>query len=72
MGPFRTDYSIANDVEWFARLKDAGMRSAVVDAAVINKRMHDSNLSHFQADDMNAEILSTLRDSIRRQRAGGG
>ena len=31
VGPFRTDYSIANDVEWFARLKDAGMRSAVVE-----------------------------------------
>jgi glycosyltransferase involved in cell wall biosynthesis len=71
VGPFRTDMTVANDVEWFARLKDAGLRSAVADDAVINKRMHDTNLSHFEAKDMNREILGALRDSVARRRAQG-
>ena len=47
------------------------MRFAVADEAVINKRMHDSNLSHFEAGDMNRELLATMRASIARQRAAG-
>jgi hypothetical protein len=31
--------------------------------------MHDSNLSLFQAETMNAEIVDLLRESIRRKRA---
>jgi glycosyltransferase involved in cell wall biosynthesis len=68
VGPFRTDYEIASDVDWFARLKDGGFRFEVVPEALVHKRMHDSNLSHFQARTMNGEILALLRESIRRQR----
>jgi glycosyltransferase involved in cell wall biosynthesis len=71
VGPFRTDMSIANDVEWFARVKDAGLQRAVVDDVVIHKRLHDSNLSHFEATDINRELLSVLRDSVARRRATG-
>lgn len=70
IGPFRTEYGIASDVDWFARLEDAGLHHAVVPEALIHKRVHDSNLSHFQAESMNAEILTLLRDSIARKRAG--
>lgn len=69
VGPFRTEYEIASDVDWFARLKDAGMRGAVVPEALIHKRIHDANLSHFQAGSMNAELVDLLRASIHRQRA---
>lgn len=69
IGGFRTEYEISSDVDWFARLKDAGMRSAVVPEALIHKRVHDSNLSHFQARAMNAELVNLLRASIHRQRA---
>jgi glycosyltransferase involved in cell wall biosynthesis len=68
IGPFRTEYEIASDVDWFARLKDADLRHEVVPEAVVHKRLHDSNLSHFQADSMNAEIVELLRESIRRKR----
>jgi glycosyltransferase involved in cell wall biosynthesis len=71
IGPFRTDYAIASDVDWFARLKDAGLRYEVVPEALIHKRMHDSNLSLFRAETMNGEIVDLLRTSIRRQRGAG-
>jgi GT2 family glycosyltransferase len=69
VGPFRTRYEIASDIDWFARLKDSGLRSRIVPGALIHKRMHDSNLSHFQAENMNAEIVALLRRSIARQRS---
>ena len=69
IGPFRTDFSIANDVDWFARLKDSELRGTVVPDALIHKRVHDANLSLFEAQDMNREILGLLRESIARQRS---
>lgn len=68
IGSFQTEYEIASDVDWFARLKDAGMRGEVVPEALIHKRIHDSNLTHFQARSMNAEMIDLLRASVRRQR----
>jgi len=69
IGGFRTEYEIASDVDWFARCKDAGLRSAVIDEALIHKRIHDANLTHFAAASMNAEMIDLLRASIHRRRA---
>ncbi len=71
VGPFRTEYVIASDVDWFARLNDAGLQRAIADGALIHKRLHDSNLSHFQAETMNDEFLTLLRRSIARRRGEG-
>lgn len=72
IGPFRTEYEIAADIDFFKRLRDSGLRCAVVPEALIHKRMHDSNLSHFQAQTMNAEIIDLLRESVHRRRAARG
>ena len=71
VGPFRTEYLIASDVDWFVRLNDAGLERAVADGALIHKRLHDSNLSHFQAETMNDEFMTLLRRSIARKRSQG-
>ena len=68
VGAFRTQYVIASDVDWFVRLQDAGLKRAVADGAVIHKRLHDSNLSHFQAETMNDEFLQLMRRSVARKR----
>lgn len=68
VGPFLTDYQIASDVDWFKRAIDAGLRYEVVPEALIHKRIHDSNLTHFQARSMNAELVGLLRASIQRRR----
>lgn len=69
-GPFHTEYAIASDIDWFKRLLDVGLRRGVVPEALIHKRIHDSNLTHFRAQTMNAEMIDLLRASVRRQRAG--
>ncbi len=68
IGTFATEYGIASDVEWFARLKDSGLEGAVLQEAMVRKRVHDSNASYFAARDFNQELLRLLRDSVARQR----
>jgi len=67
-GPFRTDLEIASDIDWFARLKDAGVHGEPAPGALTHKRLHDRNLSHFSAQNMNTEIVGLLRESVQRQR----
>jgi glycosyltransferase involved in cell wall biosynthesis len=69
IGVFPTDYEIANDIEWFARLKDSPLRCGVVPDVMVRKRVHDSNLSLVAARNLNSELLRLLRQSVRRQRA---
>jgi glycosyltransferase involved in cell wall biosynthesis len=68
IGLFRTDYNIASDIDWFARLKDAGLRTGVAEGALTYKRVHDSNLAYFEAADLSTEVLRLLRASVARQR----
>ena len=68
IGTFPTDYEIANDIEWFARLKDAGLRRGVVRRVLICKRVHDANVSYNAPAAYSGELLRLLRDSLARQR----
>jgi glycosyltransferase involved in cell wall biosynthesis len=70
VGLFDTSYDIAIDVDWFARVKDAGIQLGVVQAVVIEKRVHDTNLSLSDVRHNNQELLRVLRDSVARQRSG--
>jgi glycosyltransferase involved in cell wall biosynthesis len=69
IGLFPTDYVIANDIDWFARLKDSGLAGAVLDEPMVMKRVHDTNLSYFAPRNRNSELLRLLRDSVARQRS---
>jgi glycosyltransferase involved in cell wall biosynthesis len=68
VGPFRTDYTIANDIDWFARAKDLPLTLAVVPEALVQKRVHDANLSYTAAGRLQEELLDRLRDSVARRR----
>lgn len=72
VGPFGTEWTIASDIDWFARLKDLGCPLVVLPRVVIHKRVHASNLSYTTARGraVRDEVMRLLRDSIRRQRAG--
>ena len=71
IGVFGTDWTIASDIDWFARAKDAGLRFAPVPHVVLHKRVHDRNLSYgaAQTSVVNDEILRLLHRSIQRQRS---
>lgn len=73
LGAFGEQWKIASDVDWFARLLDSGIPLALLDEVVLEKRVHDSNLSYTTArtPTVRREILAALRDSIRRKRRLG-
>jgi glycosyltransferase involved in cell wall biosynthesis len=70
VGWFDASFEIANDIDWFARLKDRGVSVAIVEDVVIYKRVHARNLSYSatRSPTINREMIRSLRDSIHRQR----
>jgi glycosyltransferase involved in cell wall biosynthesis len=67
VGRWSQGYTVAADIDWFARAKDVIGPPAVIDEVVILKRFHDSNVSLFRARSLNSEILTLLRESVSRQ-----
>jgi len=70
LGLFDTSLTIASDIDWFAKLKDSGLKVGVINKTLIEKRVHESNLSYTTAkgSKLDEELLLTLRRSILRQR----
>lgn len=69
VGTFDPALSTAEDVDWFARVKDAAIATAVVPEVLLQKRVHDANLS-LNAPENDRNLLSVLKQSIARKRAG--
>jgi hypothetical protein len=68
IGNFPTDYEIASDIDWFARLKDSDLVRAVIPEVLVRKRVHDTNLSYTAGSAMPRELLRLLRESVARQK----
>ena len=71
IGKLDTSFDTAEDVDWYARAKDLALPMAVIEKVLLQKRVHDANLS-LNAPDNNESILRALRGSVRRQRARVG
>ena len=70
VGDFDPAYQLALDVDWFARVKDAGFEIVPVGQLVLEKRFHAANLSHSEPDRYHREMVRAMRDSAARQRPG--
>jgi len=68
IGNFATDYSAANDSDWFFRAKAAGIPMAVVPELLLRKRIHDANDSA-RAKEILSELLKVVKTSLDRQRS---
>ena len=68
IGNFPTDFEIASDIDWFARLKDSDLVRAVIPEVLVRKRVHDTNLSYTADSARGPEVLRVLRESVARQR----
>ncbi|HEX4034419.1 MAG TPA: glycosyltransferase family A protein [Solirubrobacteraceae bacterium] len=55
------------DIEWLARVKDAGIAAGALDRVVLRYRIHAANTSR-DTEANKAVLLRVLRDSVRRQR----
>jgi glycosyltransferase involved in cell wall biosynthesis len=65
-GLFDPAYSIGCDADWFTRARDAGLRSAVVPEVLLQKRLHDTNLSRSGLKNRR-EMFRIARQSIARR-----
>jgi len=70
IGDFDTSFGLSSDIEWFARVKDAGLVTEPVSALVLHKRVHDHNLSLSSASEYNEQVLRLARESALRMRSG--
>ena len=68
VGPFNPEFRTGEGVEWFSRAQDHGMPMAIIEKTLLEKRVHDSNLSHQLAPTRTA-VLSALKASIDRKRS---
>jgi hypothetical protein len=72
VGLFESNWKIAADIVWFAKLRESGLLLDTHDTLVLEKRVHDANLSYVTAQTpvYRRELLQLLRDSLDRRRAG--
>jgi hypothetical protein len=72
VGPFDPSFRIGEDLDWFARAMDAGIRMAVLPEVLVRRRIHGSNLCH---EDYRVRLqvqARILKASIERKRGAGG
>jgi glycosyltransferase involved in cell wall biosynthesis len=68
IGTFDTRWPIASDIDWFARLAESRLRVEVVPEVLVEKRVHDRNLSTVGGTRLNGELIELLRESVQRRR----
>ncbi|MES3035472.1 MAG: glycosyltransferase [Gemmatimonadota bacterium] len=71
VGGFDPAFAVSEDTDWFARTRDAGVRSAVLDETLVWKRVHDAN-SSLNEPSINGLLLRALRGTLQRKRAQQG
>jgi glycosyltransferase involved in cell wall biosynthesis len=66
VGPFDESYRYSDDTDWFLRAKEFAIPFAVVPEVLVNKRIHETNLS--RAPGMSQETLRAFHASMQRRR----
>ena len=67
VGPFDERYSIAGDMDWFARTLDRRLSFVILPEVMLEKGIHANNTSN-RIDENNPELLRLLRASVSRKR----
>ena len=71
VGGFDEALHVAEDVDWYARVADAGYPVNVVEKVLLHKRVHGVN-SSLTAATHNHNLLTALRASAARKRGSAG
>ena len=71
LGGWRPEIGTSGDVDWFARVRDAGVELAVLDEVVVRKRVHGGAVT-FIPGGPERGLLEAARASIARKKAGAG
>jgi len=67
VGNFSSEFSIAIDVDWYARAKDSQVEMSIINKVLLHKRIHNSNTS-LNIEVNNQNLLKLLSHSIKRKR----
>lgn len=68
VGPFDTDFALAEDVDWIFRLREASIGLAILDDVVLLRRLHGGNLTYDTAG-CDAAMFAVLKARIDRRRS---
>ena len=68
VGEFDTSLGTTQDIDWFARAKDAHVPMGVIPRVLLHRRIHDGNLTYSLAPQCCRDVLTVVRKSIKRQR----
>jgi glycosyltransferase involved in cell wall biosynthesis len=66
IGGYRTDWRVAEVVEWYARAIDAGLAMRMLDAVVLRRRLHDANLGRRERESR-TDYVRALRMVLARR-----
>jgi len=70
VGPFRTHFKAGvDDVDWFVRSQQCGVKRAMMPETLLNRRLHDENFSQNTAQS-SAELLRIIRSKVQAAREG--
>lgn len=70
VGPFSETLRLGIEVDWYARLHEAGLTKATLDTVVYRRRLHPGNVNVTQAHEQR-ERIQVLRQMLARRRAAG-
>lgn len=68
-GPFRTEAAVANVVDWYARVQEAGLREVMLEQVVYRRRIHDANIGIRERERAQADYLAVVKAALDRRRA---
>lgn len=69
VGDFDQTLRTGEDLDWFIRIKDSGIKDFYEDRVVLKRRLHDTNLSYKSLADKK-NLLNLFKASIDRKRGG--
>ena len=67
IGNFDPEHVPAEDMDWFIRAKDAGMAMAILPQTLLNRRIHNKNIT-LQSRLVFSQQLNILKKSIERKK----
>jgi glycosyltransferase involved in cell wall biosynthesis len=70
VGLFRIDLATGEDLDWFARAGDLGISFGPIPEILVERRLHNANLSYLSPRDR-GHLIDIMRASIERKRAAG-
>ena len=68
VGGFDSRYKAGEDFDWFTRAKDKGIAMAIVPDILLNRRIHNNNLSYQNPQEWLPRRLQIMKESIERKR----